>query len=170
MLRKSLIAVAAVAALGVSSSVAMAAGHGVGGARGGGFTAHAGSMGVGHSSFGRSTAMASPGARSMMMRPAMASTMGQTRSMMRRPAMASTMGQNWTRGGQNWTRGGQNWANWDHRHHHHRHHGFFPFAVGVGFGLGLGYDYGYDSCWVWDGWEWVYACGYPYGPYGYYGY
>ena len=21
------------------------------------------------------------------------------------------------------------------------------------------YDYGYDSCWTYDGWQWIYVCG-----------
>jgi hypothetical protein len=82
-------------------------------------------------------------------------------TMVNRPGMASTMvNRPFTR-----TTTGTNWGTWDHHHHHH-HHGFFPFAAAVGFGLGYGY---YDSCWQWDGWQWVYVCGYPYGPYGYYG-
>jgi hypothetical protein len=46
-----------------------------------------------------------------------------------------------------------------HDHFHHRFHNRNFFAFGFG-----GYDYGYDSCWAYNGWQWVYAC----GGYGYY--
>jgi len=88
--------------------------------------------------------------RPMTTRPGMASTM------VNRPLTRTVTGTNWNK---------TNWNNWAWHHHHRR---FFPFFVGVG--LGLGYDYGYNSCWAWDGVEWIYVCGYPYGPYGYYGY
>jgi hypothetical protein len=45
------------------------------------------------------------------------------------------------------------------RRHHFRRGAFFGFAAGFPY-----WDYGYsDSCWAWNGVEWVYTC-YPY-PY-----
>ena len=53
------------------------------------------------------------------------------------------------------------WGMRDHHDHfhdrfHHRFHNRF-FAFGFG-------GYGYDSCWAYNGWQWVYVC----GDYGYY--
>jgi hypothetical protein len=47
-----------------------------------------------------------------------------------------------------------------HDHFHHRFHNRNFFAFGFG---GPYYDYGYDSCWTYNGWQWVYVC----GDYGY---
>jgi hypothetical protein len=44
-----------------------------------------------------------------------------------------------------------------HDHFHHRFHNRNFFAFGFG-------GYGYDSCWAYNGWQWVYVC----GDYGYY--
>jgi hypothetical protein len=43
----------------------------------------------------------------------------------------------------------------DHFHNRFRHRNFFAFGFG---------GYGYDSCWAYNGWQWVYVC----GGYGYY--
>src|SRR5262249_20163557 len=144
-----------------------AASHGMGGSMGGG--GH--SMGsVGHSmgSVGRSmgpTSFSRPMSAGAINRPSFSRPMSAgaiNRPI--RPGMASTMvNRPFTR-----TVTGANWNNnWGWHRHHRR---FFPFAVGVGFGLGLGYDYGYNSCWACDGWQWVYVCDYPCGPYGLCGY
>jgi hypothetical protein len=42
----------------------------------------------------------------------------------------------------------------DHFHDHFHRHRFFAYGFG-----GPYYDYGYDSCWTYDGWQWVYVCG-----------
>ena len=157
MLRKSLIAVAAIAALGVSSSVAMARPGSMGVSHGSMGVSH-GSMGVSHGSMGMSHPMTSPSGISK----------GPMNLGVNRPIRSAAIaGQTWTKGGQTWTKGGQNWTNWNHRHRHR--HGF----AGVGFGLGLGLGFAggyYDSCWRWVatpyGLQQVYVCGYPYGPYG----
>ena len=48
---------------------------------------------------------------------------------------------------------------WDRDRRHFRRGAFFGFAAGYPW-----WDYGYsDSCWAWNGVEWVYTC-YPY-PY-----
>ena len=48
---------------------------------------------------------------------------------------------------------------WDRDRRHFRRGAFFGFAAGYPY-----WDYGYsDSCWAWNGVEWVYTC-YPY-PY-----
>jgi hypothetical protein len=152
MLRKSLIAVTAVAALDVSSSVAMA--RSPMGASHGSVGASHGSVGVTHGSVAMSRPMMSPsgiGNRPM--------NLG-----VNRPIRSAAIT------GQTWTKGGQTWTNWHHRHHHR----FAGVGFGVGFGLGLGFaDWGYyDSCWRWVatpyGLQQVYVCGYPYGPYGWY--
>jgi len=48
-----------------------------------------------------------------------------------------------------------------HFHNRFRSRNFFAFGFGGPF-----YDYAYDSCWSWVptrfGWQWVYVCGYPY--------
>jgi hypothetical protein len=50
-------------------------------------------------------------------------------------------------------------------------HGFAGRSVGHGFGhggaalglgvLGAGAIYGASQCYAWNGWTWVYVCGYP---------
>ena len=142
MLRKTLIALSAAAALGLSSG-AMAAGHG-------GHGASSGSSGAmqGHSGGG----MQGPGNFSKGSAQSFGGTMGPSQV---RPTGPS---------GQAW-----NGAQWGHHRHHHRHDRFF---FGVGFAGPYYDDYGYDSCWrivpTYGGWQRVWVCGdYPYG--GYYG-
>jgi hypothetical protein len=148
MLRKSLISIAAVAALGVGgSSFAMAKSFG---------------MSAGHSmpSVGRSMGPTS------FSHPMPSSFSHPMPSTMVKGPMASTMVNHPLTSTGNW-KTGKNWANWDHRHHHHHRNAFF---FGVGF-AGPYYDYGYDSCWrivptYWGGWQRVWVCGdYPYWGY-----
>jgi hypothetical protein len=158
MLRKTLIALSAAAALGVSSG-AMAASHG-------GHGASSGSSGAmqGHSGGG----MQGPGTFSKGSAQSFGGTMGPSQVRPMGPSQVRPMGSSQVRptgpSGQAWN-GGQ----WGHHRHHHRHDRFF---FGVGF-AGPYYDYGYDSCWrivptYYGGWQRVWVCGdYPYG--GYYG-
>jgi hypothetical protein len=150
MLRKSLIALTATAALGVSS-VAMAATHGGG---------HTG--GTGH-----------PSGMGGMNRPSMA-TMSQPgnfsgpRNINRGPGHLNRGPTTFNRGPNTFDR--RNFASnrdrdfrGDRGFRHHRHHDRFFFGVGF---ADYGYGYGYDSCWVptyWGGWQ--YVCGYPYWGY-----
>ena len=63
---------------------------------------------------------------------------------------------------QGWN-GPRNNLAWGMRHHDHFHHRFHNrnfFAFGFGVPI---YDYAYNSCWSWNGWQWVYVC----GDYGY---
>ena len=142
MLRKTLIALSAAAALGVSSG-AMAAGHG-------GHGSSSGSSGAtqGHSGGG----MQGPGTFSKGSAQSFGGTTGPSQLQPKGPS------------GQAWN-GGQ----WGHHRHHHRHDRFF---FGAGFAGPYYDDYGYDSCWrivpTYGGWQRVWVCGdYPYG--GYYG-
>jgi hypothetical protein len=51
-----------------------------------------------------------------------------------------------------------------------RHRGWgWPLAAGLGFGLVASGAY-YDSCWRYDGWQWVNVCYGPWGQPGYYTY
>ena len=146
MLRKTLIALSAAAALGVSSG-AMAASHGGHGASGAGASGMSVPSGSG-SGPGPGKSSSSPSA------PGPVTTMGPSQVQPKGPS-GQTMGPS----GNTWTGG----------RHHHRHDRFF---FGVGF-AGPYYDYGYDSCWrivptYYGGWRRVWVCGdYPYG--GYYG-
>ncbi len=146
MLRKTLIALSAAAALGVSSG-AMAASHGGHGSSGA-MQGHSGG-GMQGSTFSKGSAQSFGGTTgSSQVRP--------TGSSQVRPMGPS---------GQAWN-GGQ----WGHNRHHHRHDRFF---FGAGFAGPYYDDYGYDSCWrivptYYGGWRRVWVCGdYPYG--GYYG-
>ena len=142
MLRKTLIALAATAALGIGAGTADARTGGGGGGGGGGGAYHGGGGGGG----GGAAAVHSGGPSHSFSAP---SHVG--------PSHVGTMG---PRGG-NW-RG----ANWNGGRHHHRHDRFF---FGAGF-AGPYYGYGYDSCWrlaqTYYGWQRVWVCGdYPYWGY-----
>ncbi len=120
MLRKTLIALSAAAALGVSSG-AMAASHGGHGSSGA-MQGHSGG-GMQGSTFSKGSAQSFGGTTgSSQVRP--------TGSSQVRPMGPS---------GQAWN-GGQ----WGHNRHHHRHDRFF---FGAGFAGPYYDDYGYDSCW-----------------------
>ncbi len=148
MLRKTLIALSAAAALGVSSSAMAGHGHGASGvsmpsgARGPSGPGPVGTTGPGHV---------------QTMGPGRVQTMGPNRVQTMGPNRLQAMGPsgNWQTG--TWSR---------HHHHHHRNAFFF----GVGF-AGPYYDYGYyDSCWrlvpTYGGWQRVWVCGdYPYWGY-----
>jgi hypothetical protein len=137
MLRKTLIALAATAAVGLAAGTADAKGG----------PGHSGSFGsVSSGSFGNS-------GRSMNMSPGHPMNVSSGRPMNMAPVNP--------RGPGNWQTG-QNWSGstWGH-HHHHRHDRFF---FGAGF-AGPYFDYGYDSCWAWTPWGWRYVCGYPYWGY-----
>jgi hypothetical protein len=136
MLRKTLIALTAVAALGVGSA-AMAAhggGHGGGGFGGGGHGG--GGWGVG-GHFG-----GGPGMGAMH-----GSWGGRVGTFSGRPFARSAFFHN-------------RFHRFDHRnvflfHRFHRRNAFF---FGAGFAA--------DNCWVWDPrWGWQYVCGYPYWGY-----
>jgi hypothetical protein len=152
MLRKTLIALSAAAALGVSSG-AMAAQGMHGGSGSGGVSMP--SSAHGPSTLGPVGNMG-PG-RVQTMGPSRVQTMGPNRVQTMGPNRVQAMGPsgNWQSG--TWSR---------HHHHHHRNAFFF----GVGF-AGPYYDYGYDSCWrivptYWGGWQRVWVCGdYPYWGY-----
>jgi hypothetical protein len=142
MLRKTLIALAATAALGIGAGTADARG---GGAYSGGSGAHSSGSGM-HSS---GSGMHSSGSGMHYSGVRGVST----------PGHVTTMG---PRGG---TWRGANWNGGQWGHHHHRHGRFF----GAGF-YGYGYGYGYDSCWrlaqTYYGWQRVWVCGdYPYWGY-----
>jgi hypothetical protein len=137
MLRKTLIAVTAAGALGVSS--AALAGHG--GGHGGGGHGGGGWGGGGH--------MAGPTMGGRMAGPMVSGRVHNGPMTFNR--------NNFNRNNFAFNRNFR-----DHRFHNRRDRFFF----GVGF-AGPWYDYGYNSCWVptyWGGWQ--YICGYPYGGYG----
>lgn len=154
MLRKTLIALSAAAALGVTSG-AMAAGHGGHGSSGA-VQGHSGGMqGRSAQSFG--------------------GTMGQSQVRPMGPSQVRPMGQSQVRPmGQSQVRptgpNAQAWnsSQWGHHRHHHRHDRFF---FGAGFAGPYYDDYGYDSCWrivpdYYGGWQRVWVCGdYPYWGY-----
>jgi hypothetical protein len=150
MLRKTLIALAATTALALGGSAADARGMGssMGGHSMGSVGGHSmGSIGGRGPAFGAAT-MGSP--RTMGSVGRVAPTM-QPRPGIRTAGPVGT-----------WNKGA-NWNNW-HHHHHHHHRNFV--GVGVGFAGPWWGDYGYDPCWAWNGWDWVYVCGYyPYGGY-----
>ncbi len=148
MLRKTLIALSAAAALGVSSG-AMAASHGGHGASSGS------SMSVAPSSSGSGPG---PG-RSGIGPSAPGPVTPMSPSQLQPKGPGSVTSQVRPMGPSNW-----------HGRHHHRHDRFF---FGAGFAGPYYDDYGYDSCWrivptYYGGWRRVWVCGdYPYG--GYYG-
>jgi hypothetical protein len=171
MIRKTLIALTAVAALGIGST-AMAAhgggggggggGHGGGGGGGGfgGGGGHGGGFGggggfAGARGFSGGGGFAGGGwhggnAGPMMMRGSVGPV---TRGgpMTTAPVRGPVQGWNGTRNNLAWGMRGH------HDHFHHRFHNRNFFAFGFG-------GYGYDSCWAYNGWQWVYVC----GDYGYY--
>jgi hypothetical protein len=145
MLRKTLIALAATAALGIGAGTADARTGGGGGGGGGAY--HGGGGGGG----GGAAAVHSGGPSHSFSAP---SHVGPSHV---GPSHVGTMG---PRSG-TW-RG----ANWNGGRHHHRHDRFF---FGAGF-AGPYYGYGYDSCWrlaqTYYGWQRVWVCGdYPYWGY-----
>jgi hypothetical protein len=156
MMRKTLIALTAAGALGVSSA-AIAASHG----------SHHSGMGPspGSHAIGMGPMSAGPSTRSNFISPRGSLS---TRSNFISPrGSLSTRSNTWS---------GNTWkgANWDggRRHHHNR----FRNAAFIGVGFGAGFYGGYDSCWrlvptYWGGWQRVWVCD-PYdGGYGgYWGY
>ena len=146
MTRKALIALAAVAALGVSSSAMAAKGGGGGGGGGGGMGAVHGGGGMGAvGRSGPSTFSAGPSGKI---------------STMSGPNRPGAFGPGTTG---NWKGG-----TWSGRplHHHHRF-GRNAFFLGVGFAGPYS-----DSCWrlvptYWGGWRRVWVCDYPYPYWGY---
>jgi hypothetical protein len=148
MFCKTLVALMAVGALGVSSA-ALAAGHGHGG------SGH-GSMGMSHGSMGMSHSM---GMRS-------GAAMGTVGRMTGPMAKGPVAGPKWS-GNRQWS--GKNVAfnkNFrDHRFNRFHNRNAFFFGAGVGFAGPWWGDYGYDSCWVWTPWGLQWACG-GYGGYG----
>jgi hypothetical protein len=133
MLRKTLVTLVSVAALGLGSAAMAAHGGGGGFGRGGG--------GAGFAATPRG------GVRPMMMH---GGNMGAIRG---GPMTAAPMT---GRRVQGW--GGR--AAWGHNHFrdhfHNRFHNRNFFAFGFG---GPIYDYSYGSCWSWNGWQWVFVCG-----------
>jgi hypothetical protein len=171
MLRKTLITLVSVVALGFGSAAMAAHGGGGGGGGGhggggmGGGHGGGGAMGVAHGPAGgagpgaMSHGFTAPGTfnRAGPMTNAPAFNRGST--LANRGMVTGPAGRNYP--------GGGNWAsnNWHHGGHDHHHHGFHNrnfFAFG--FGGGPYYDYAYDSCWVQTYYGWQYVCGdYPYG-------
>jgi hypothetical protein len=161
MLRKTLVALTAIAALGLGSA-AMAAhggggggGHGGGGGGGGGFAGAAHGFGAGGGGFaggGWHGGSAGP----MMMRGGSVGPVTRGGPMTTAP-MAGGRTQGWN--GRSFSR--NNFAfdrNHDRFHHRFRNNRFFAFGFG-----GPIYDYAYDSCWAqvptYYGWQWVNVCG-----------
>ena len=141
-MRKTFIAMAAVAALGVSST-AMAAMHG-GGGQGGG---RVGGMSV-HGGGGMSAMRAGPMHAGHMHAGLMRAGPSRLGAVQHGPGFKTAHVHR---------------GPFIRRHHHHHRNAFF---VGVGF-AGPWYDYGYSSCWrlvptAW-GWRRVWVCDYPYG-------
>jgi hypothetical protein len=149
MLRKTLMTLTAVAALGVGSA-AIAAGGGHGGGGGGG---HGGGGGWSGGARAGVAAMPGGGAGPMMMH---GGNMGSIRGGPMTAAPMSGRVQGW---GERTAWGRDHF----HDHFHHRFHNRNFFVFGFG-----GYDYAYNSCWSWVptryGWQWVNVC----SGYGYY--
>ncbi|HSL70918.1 MAG TPA: hypothetical protein VK864_11795 [Longimicrobiales bacterium] len=55
---------------------------------------------------------------------------------------------------------------WPYRRHVWRRGWGFPVVAGLGIAAATTYGY-YDSCWRWNGWDWVNVCYQPYYGYGY---
>ncbi len=149
MLRKTLVALSAVAALGVSSTAMAAQGHGHSSGGGGGMAgAHVSSGGGGGGGVG----------------------MGAVRSSGPMVQGAGPVGRTVTTNRTNFSTGPNRFSpnttftTGSIRHHHRFHHrnAFF-------FGVGFAGAYGYDSCWRWVptnwGWQRVWVCDYPYWGY-----
>jgi hypothetical protein len=136
MLRKTLVTLTAVAALGVGSTAMARGGGGWGGGGGGGGwggSAHVGGWGGGAAM--HVVAMGHPMRGAPMM-----------------TARVQSMGIS------------PNHFAWGHDHFHdHFHHRFHNRFFAIGFGGPYLYDYAYDSCWTRIptryGWQWVYVCG-----------
>src|SRR5712691_5869528 len=148
MLRKTLIALSAAAALGVSSG-AMAASHGGHGASSGS------SMSVAPSSPGGSGSGPGPGTFSKGSAQSFGGTTGPSQLQPKGPSQVRPMGPSGVTS-QVRPMGPSNW----HGRHHHRHDRFF---FGAGFAGPYYDDYGYDSCWrivpTYGGWQRVWVCG-----------
>jgi hypothetical protein len=177
MLRKTLITLTAVAALGVGST-AMAAhggggggggGHGGGGGGGFGGGGHGGGFGggggfAGARGFGGGGGFAGGGwhggnAGPMMMRGGSVGPVTRGGPMTTAPVRGPVQGWNGPRNNLAWGMRGHH----DHFHNRFRNRNFFAFGFG-----GPYYDYAYDSCWTqvqtYYGWQWVNVC----SDYGYY--
>src|SRR6266536_3778364 len=155
MLRKTLVALTAVGALGVSSA-AIAAGHGSHGMSGGSHGMSGGSHGMSGGSHGMSATMGSVSRGG----PTTMGSVGRAGPAMHTGPSIKTGAPVGTWSGSNWK--GSTWksGNWQGRHHHH--HGFRNAAF-IGVGFGAGFYGGYDSCWrlvptYWGGWQRVWVC------------
>ena len=138
MLRKTLIALIAVAALGVGSAAMARGGGGGGGGHGGGFGGgHAGGGWGGHG---------------------MAAMHGGWSGRGMAPMRGGWGGRAGAFSGRHFV--GRPFAR--HAFFHNRLHRRNAFFFGAGF---AGPWYGYDSCWVWTYSGWQYVCGYPYWSY-----
>jgi hypothetical protein len=146
MLRKILIATTAIAAMCVgSAALAMHGGSGGG---------HVGSLGGGGGGWhggGGMAAVHGGGVGPMMMHGGAGIGRAVT------APMVNGRDRGWN--GNNVSRNSFAWAR-SHNHFHDHFHHHRSFAYGFG---GPYYDSGYDSCWTYDGPQWVYVCGdYPY--------
>jgi len=151
MLRKTLVTLVSVAALGLGSVAMAAHGGGGGGGIGGGGAGFAG--GGSRSGFGGAGlgTMSRSGARPLMMN---GGNMGPIHG---GPMATAPM----TAGRVHGWSGPMAWHNHDHFHHRFHNRNFFAFGFG-----GPIYDYA-GSCWSWvptrSGWQWVCVCGDYYG-------
>ncbi|SRR6266496_819045 len=180
MLRKTLIALTAVGALGVSSA-AIAAGQGQGAGGGGGGGASPSFSGGGGGGGGASPSFSGGGRGGggrggMAAMPSGAGPSGHLNASPRGPSNFSTRSNfisprgNLSTQSNTWS-GKNTWkgANWDGgRRHHHR----FRNSAFIGVGFGAGFYGGYDSCWrlvptYWGGWRRVWVCDYDYPYWGY---
>jgi len=158
MLRKTLIALTAVGALGVSSA-AIAAQGGHGGGPGGG---HGGGPGGGHGATMHGGGGGWGGGARMGSSIAGGRVGGWGGS---RFASQHTFTHSRTGFA---TVGTHRTAFFPHRFHHNR----FRNAAFIGIGFGAGFYGGYDSCWrlvptYWGGWQRVWVCDYDYPYWGY---
>jgi hypothetical protein len=87
-----------------------------------------------------------------------ANAMPMMRGMTTAPVRGPVQGWNGTRNNLAWGMRGHH----DHFHNRFRNRNFFAFGFGGPFYDY--YDYGYNSCWSWNGWQWVNVC----SAYGYY--
>ncbi len=149
MVRKTFIALTAVAALGVSSVAMAAGGHGGGGSPGGGHSSGSvsSSGGMGHVGPSGATSGRVQSFNSGPARPGFNTG----------PARPGMMGPRTRMSGTAWN------GNWNH------HHRFARNAFFFGVGFAGPYD-SYDSCWrivpnYWGGWQRVWVCDYPYWGY-----
>ena len=161
MLRKTLITLMAVAALGAGSTAMAMHGGGGGGGHGGG--GGGGGYGGGGHGGGYSGGGGGPGlaaTRGGTTGPMMMHGTGGMGPMMQGSKMVTAP----MTSGQGWSRNAWGMNNHVHDHFHHRFHNRKFFAFGFG---GPIYDYAYSSCWSWVptryGWQRVYVCGDYYG-------